>query len=152
MIFGLDAWIIWLILMVAFLVIESLTFNMTTIWFAAGCLAAIILDLFQAEVLWQVIVMLAVSILLLVLYIMIIKPRTGSPGNPAVPTNADRLIGAEGLVIEPIDPVNGTGQVKVSGQIWSAVSENNQKLDKDTSVMVLEIRGVKVVVRPRQAG
>ncbi len=46
MIFGIPAWLFWLIIMIAALVVEALTFNMTTIWFAAGSLAAMIIALF----------------------------------------------------------------------------------------------------------
>ena len=63
-------------------------------------------------------------------------------------TNADRFIGEEAMVIKKIDDINNDGQVKIAGQVWSAVSEDKSPLEEGTIVKVIAIRGVKLVVEP----
>jgi len=62
-------------------------------------------------------------------------------------TNSDRLIGEVGIVIEKIDTIQGTGQIKVSGQIWSAKSFDKGVIERDDRVEILDIQGVKLVVK-----
>ena len=61
-------------------------------------------------------------------------------------TNADRIIDQEGLVIETINPLENTGLIRVRGQIWSARTYHDQVIEKDSLVLVKEIKGVKAVV------
>ena len=58
--------ILWLILLIILLVIEAISLELTTIWFAGGALAAFIAALVGADVVVQVVLFLAVSIVLLV--------------------------------------------------------------------------------------
>ena len=147
MIFGFEAWIFWLVFLIIFLVIEAATVNMTTIWFATGCLVALGLDLLGATPTVQFIVMLIVSSISLMFFLLYIKPRLRRGGNRIVATNADRLIGEAAIVTEGIEPVAGKGQIKVGGQIWSAVSESGQTISAGKDVRIVAIRGVKAVVR-----
>ena len=50
----------------------------------------------------------------------------------------------EGIVTKDIDPIEGKGQVKVIGQVWSAKSEH--PISEGTKVKVLSLEGVKIVV------
>jgi hypothetical protein len=61
-------------------------------------------------------------------------------------TNVDSLIGKEGKVVKTMDPFK-MGQVNVKGQIWSAKPENDETITEDTIVEVVEIAGVKLIVR-----
>lgn len=146
MIFGVQSWIVWLVLLVVFLIVEALTLGLVTIWFAGGALAAIIVSLLTDNVYIQSAVMIIVSLVLLMLYIFLIKPKFGKLATKAEPTNADRAIGKEGIVIEDIHPDEGVGQVKVGGQIWSAVSDDLSIILKGQRILVKEIRGVKLIV------
>jgi membrane protein implicated in regulation of membrane protease activity len=149
MIFGISAWLFWLIFLIVFLLVEAFTFNMTTIWFAAGSLTALILALLGQPVWLQASAMVLVSAVMLLIFIFVIKPRmSGSQGRPFEPTNADRIIGQEALVIETLDPVAGSGLIKVKGQTWSSVSEDRSVIQAGSKVTVIAIQGVKAVVKP----
>ena len=150
MIFGIPAWIIWTALLVIFLVFEAITLELVTIWFAIGSVIALLLSIFGAPVIVQVIAMVVVSVALLVVFIYLIKPRLGSFGKKPEATNADRAIGSEGIVTAAIDPVRGTGLVRVRGQLWSAVTVDNQGIAEGKSVVVKEIKGVKLVVEEKE--
>ena len=151
MILQLDAWIFWLALLAIFLIVEAVTVNLTTIWFAVGSLAALILDLAGQSVALQVTAMIVVSSVLLALFLIVIRPRMNLAKGSRTPTNADRLIGQEALVIEPIDPIQGTGQIRALGQTWSANSLNQQPIATGTPVRIVEIRGVKAIVTAKEA-
>jgi len=149
MIFGLDAWIVWTALIVIFLVVEALTINMTTTWFAIGSAVALIFSILGLKVWIQATAFVLVSVGLLLLFIFMIKPRIGSLMKKSEATNADRVIGLEGVVTTEIDPIQATGLVKVKGQVWSAASSDDSKIPEGTPVVVKEIRGVRVVVKPK---
>ena len=64
-------------------------------------------------------------------------------------TNADRTIGAQGVVVETIDNIAAQGQVKVRGAVWSArTAADGTVLPEGTHVQVLRIEGVKAIVAP----
>jgi membrane protein implicated in regulation of membrane protease activity len=149
MIAGLDAWVFWLILMIIFLTIEAATFNLTAVWFAGGCLAALILDLLGTSEYAQMIVMVVLSALLLLLYLLVLKPRLNHGGSSISATNADRFIGRDALVIEPVDPSAGTGLIKAMGQVWSAVSEDGRPVARGILTTIVAIQGVKVIIKAK---
>ncbi len=140
-------WVIWLILLVISLIIEAATMGLTTVWCAVGCLVGIILDLCHVDVMIQIIAMIVVTVISFVVCIIWIKPMVDARRMGKIqPTNADRVIGHEGVVIKTIDPVAGKGQIKVDGQIWSAKCEVS--VEEGKKVRVLSLEGVKAVVEP----
>lgn len=143
---GIPMWLFWVILMVVFLVIEAAFAGLTTIWCAAGCLVAAILAACGSPIWLQIVVMVLVSVALFILFIVWIKPNMKDIKKiNKEPTNADRVLGQEGIVIEDIDPIDAKGQIKVLGQVWSATSD--KKIASDTKVIVTDIQGVKLVVK-----
>ena len=138
-------WIIWLIFAVIMLVIEIVTTGLATLWFAIGAVVAMIMDLCGASVTSQIIAMAAISAVCFVVCMIWVKPKLESLRKKNVQkTNADRLIGREGVVIVPFNSTEGKGQVKVEGQIWSAKS--GEDYTEGTKVTVKAIEGVKLVV------
>lgn len=134
---------VYLGLFVVFLVIEAITFNLVTIWMAAAALLTSIYAYFFPE---QYIVQAFICIVLSVIFIAATKPLTKKLLKDAPKTNADRLLGETGIVIDAIDDLKGTGQVKVKGQIWSAKTENGESVSADKKVKIKKIEGVKLVV------
>ena len=58
------------------------------------------------------------------------------------------LIGNIGIVTQDIDSINGTGQIKVKGELWSAIGKDNINISKGSKVTIEEIQGVKAIVTP----
>lgn len=137
--------IIWLVLLILFAASEAVTVGLTSIWFAAGALVALIAALLGGAIWIQLTLFLAVSLLCL----LAVRPLAKRHVNDkVVPTNADRAIGAEALVTEDIDNVHGKGAVIIRGVTWSARSEDGGAIAAGTMVRVLRIEGVKVFVEP----
>lgn len=138
-------WVIWLAIAVVMFIIEAVTTGLATLWFGIGALVAMIMDLCGASVPAQVIVMAIVSIVCFVLCMIWVRPKLESLRKKNIQhTNADRLIGKEGVVIVSLNNTEGKGQVKVDGQIWSAKAESN--IAEGIRVTVKAIEGVKLVV------
>ena len=134
---------IWLILMVIFLIVEATTVTMTSLWFAAGSLAALIVAATGGPIGFQVAVFLVVSAALLAC----LRPVIRKHFNPKlVPTNVDSVVGAQGYVTSDIDNVSATGTVKLGAMEWTARSTRGTGIPKGTLVKVDKIEGVKVFV------
>ena len=138
-------WVVWLVLAVIMLVIEIVTTGLATLWFALGAIVAMVMDLCGAPLSSQVIVMAAVSVVCFILCMIWVRPKLESLRKKNVQrTNADRLIGREGVVIVPLNGAEGKGQVKVDGQVWSAKSDSD--IEEGIKVTIKAIEGVKLVV------
>ena len=135
--------VVWLALMVLLLIVEALTAPLVCIWFAIGALAALISALFGAAIWLQVVWFLLVSLLTLWLTRPIAVKYLNSR---RVATNADRVVGAEGVVTEDIDNIAGTGAVKLDGKEWTARSGSGANIAKGAVVRVERIEGVKLIV------
>lgn len=137
---------IWLVIVVILLIVEFATAALTTIWFAGGALAGLVLAAIGAPLWLQVAVFAALSVIL----VFLTRPLAEKIRGAAVKTNADRMIGREAVVIEKIDNIEGTGAVRVDGQEWTARSVNPEhKIEKGEVVMVRSISGVKLMVGKR---
>ena len=104
----ISTWVIWLVVAIIMLVIEVVTTGLATLWFALGAIVAMVMDLCGAPLASQIIVMALVSIVSFILCMIWVRPKLESLRKKNVQrTNADRLIGREGVVIVPFDSVNG---------------------------------------------
>ena len=138
-------WIIWLVIAVVMFVIEAATTGLATLWFGIGAVVAMIMDLCGASVASQIIVMAVISAVCFAVCMIWIRPKLESLRKKNIQhTNADRLIGREGVVIVPLNATEGKGQVKVDGQIWSAKADTD--IAEGVKVTVRSIEGVKLVV------
>lgn len=136
--------VVWLIAAILFAIIEALTMGLATIWFAGGAIAAMLLALLNLNVGIQIAAFLVVSIVLLVFTrkLFVGKLKTGD-----VKTNVDALIGERAVVTTEIKPLS-TGIIRVGGQEWTAVSENDDEIiAAGETVVIIEIHGVKAVVK-----
>lgn len=135
--------IIWLILMIAFLLLETTTVMLISVWFAAGALVALILSLFSLPLPVQVIAFAVVSCGLLAL----LRPLVQKFLKPKiVKTNLDSVIGSIGPVTVAIENNTAVGQVKLGAMYWTARSTTGEPIPEGTLVRVDRIEGVKVFV------
>lgn len=141
---GLGA-IVWLIIAVVLCVIEGATIQLVCVWFACGSLFAMLASFIGAPVWLQMLIFLVSSIAVLIvgrpILLEKIKPKREA-------TNADRVVGQVGLVLEEIDNLRQTGRVSANGLDWSARSEGGERIPEGTQVVVRRIEGVKLIVWP----
>ena len=124
---------LWFGLMVIFIVVEALTVNMVSAWFAAGALAALITELTGAPVGFQI----AAFILISAVTLALLRPMAKKHFNPRITrTNVDALVGKTCLCVTAIDNLASQGQVKIGDVEWSARSTNGEPIPVGTQVKI----------------
>lgn len=138
-------WSIWLIAAGVFFIAEIATAGFLIFWLGIGALLAMITSFITDSIIIQTIVFVVSSCIL----IPLTKPLADKfITKKTVPTNSYSLINKHGIVISDINPIEGVGQVKVNGEIWSAKTEAESLIEKGTEIEVIKIDGVKLVVSP----
>ncbi len=136
---------IWLGLMILFLIIEGITAGLTSIWFAAGALAALIAAAFNGPLWLQIALFVVVSGVAL----CFTRPLARKYLNAKVkPTNADRVLDMIGIVKDPIDNIAAAGTVYIDGKVWTARSESGENISAGIKIKPVRIDGVKLIVSP----
>ena len=134
----------WVVTCVICFVIEEVTLGLTTIWFSAGAIVALVAASAGLDFFTQFVIFLVVSLVLLIFTrkIFIKKLKTGN-----TKTNVDALIGRKAVLTEDITAFS-VGAVKINGKYWSAVCEDrSSELKAGTEIEVTGIEGVKVIVK-----
>jgi membrane protein implicated in regulation of membrane protease activity len=124
-------------------VLEGMTAQLVSIWFVLGSIAGLISAICNVPIIAQVVIFIAVTVITLALTRPIVKKRLNTKVQK---TNADRCIGQDAVVIEDIDNLAPTGQVKTDGKVWTARSSDQNVIPKDSVVTVEKIDGVKLIV------
>ncbi len=144
-----QAWF-WLAVIILFLVIEMITVSLVSIWFVGGALAAFLAAYFTDTMWIQVVAFLAVSVVLLVLLRPLARKLSVKQKDQMV-SGAKAMIGKQAIVTEEIDSVHAKGAVQVNGQYWTAKTKLfEDKIPKDTIVDIIDVDGVKLIVRPAE--
>lgn len=135
----------WAILFIALLVIEIVTVNLVSVWFALGALAAYITAMITGNVFIQLLVFTIVSTISLILTKPFMNKYFKQTGIEKLNTN--RVIGKYGVVTKKITKTSD-GEVKVDGKLWTAVS--NKTISEGTTIVVKELKGIKLVVNIKE--
>jgi membrane protein implicated in regulation of membrane protease activity len=130
-------WQFWLILAGVFFIIEIITVGFLVFWFSIGALIAMIASLFIKNFVVQA------SIFVISSFVAKITQK-----DKVVKTNVYSVEGKVAKVVVDVEPVEGKGQIKVDGELWSAKSYNDTFISKDTEVLIEKIDGVKAIVKP----
>lgn len=132
----------WLGMVIVFTVIEIFTAGLTTIWFAIGSIPMIFLSFLPIPFLYQVLIMLVISIVLLIFTRPFFVKKLNANKEK---TNVDALIGKTALVTKKITKFE-KGEVKIDGKIWTAKSVSEEDLEEGTECLLQSIEGVTAIV------
>jgi membrane protein implicated in regulation of membrane protease activity len=133
----------WLAAAGVLLVIEMLTVDLLFASLAFSALMAAAANAFGLDMATQGVVFgVAAAISLLVLRPIALKHLRKRPADFA--TNVEALVGAPALALSQITDISG--QVKLSGEVWSARSESGL-IAAESRVEVVAIEGATAVVR-----
>ncbi|HIU57179.1 MAG TPA: NfeD family protein [Candidatus Ornithomonoglobus merdipullorum] len=136
--------ILWLAGIVAFIILEAVTYQLISIWFVIGAIGGLIAAMCGVDFYVQMAVFLAISILLLILLrpvsMKLIKKQDFK-------SNADSLIGKSILVTQEVNNIKGTGQGKVNGMVWTVRSETDETIAAGELAEIKRIEGVKLIVK-----
>ncbi len=142
--------IIWLVLFILLIIVEICTVNLTTIWFAGGSLAALLVNVLGANIYIQILVFLAVScILLICTRPWAVKYLNGK----RLKTNYESEIGRIIKLTQRVDNINETGKSIVNGQEWTVRSSDDKTvLEEGKLAKVVAVSGVKLIVEEYKEG
>ena len=136
---------IWLIAAGVFFIIEMATIGFLVFWLGIGALLAMVTSFITDSILIQALVFIITSTLLLIFTRPLVDKFIKIPKE--VKTNAYSIIGKKGIVISKINNIEGVGQIKIDGDVWSAKSATDEDIPENTEVEIVEIDGVKAVVK-----
>ena len=137
-------WYLWLIIAGLFFVGEIFTNGFLIFWFGIASIVAMLSSFITDNIYIQTVIFLISSCILLLASKPLFKRIMKS--NTPINTNAFSIVDKKGVVLLDIDNNKGVGQIKVNGEVWSAKSETDELISKDSEVVVLNIEGVKAVV------
>ncbi|MCL4408126.1 MAG: NfeD family protein [Thermotogae bacterium] len=140
--------IFWIFLGALMCVTEIFMPTFFLFWFGLGSFAAAITSLF-ADLMIQIIVFIIVSAILVIFtrpLALKVLQRKDSPRKISI----DEIVGERALVIETIDFEKNRGKVKVNGDIWRAVTEDNSTVNINEYVIILKVDGTKLIVRKEE--
>lgn len=139
-------WYIWLIVAGVCFIIEMLTVGFFVFWFGIGALITMIISiLFPDNMLLQATIFVISSTILIFLTKPFVDKFTKK--DKKIVTNAYSIIGKKGIVTQDIKETYGIGQVKISGETWSAKTSDGSVIEKGSQIEVIQIDGVKAVVQ-----
>lgn len=135
---------IWLIASAIMFILEIFTISFLLFFPALGAFLAFLCAIFGASIQVQIITFV-ISSILLIAFIRPIVTKFFKAKDVAM--NSESVIGKNAVVIKEIDNLHGKGQVKVAGEIWSAVSSTDENIEEGSTVIILKIEGVKLIVK-----
>jgi len=141
----MDAWVIWILVAVAFGVGEVLTTTFVLAPFSVGALVAALVAAIGGGAVGSWATFIVVSLLMLWVVRPIARSHMRTPAQLRTGTAA--LIGRRAIVLERIANDEGVGCVKIDGEVWTARAYvDDQVIEAGTPVQVIEIRGATALV------
>ena len=137
----------WLGVIVIALILEALTTDLVSVWFAPGALVAMVLAVFGVHFVIQVVICLVISIALMILAKTVFKNFLHKRKD-VVNTSVSALEGRTALVEEEINNQADAGVVKINGQLWRARMEDDTQIaPKGAHVQILHVNGTQLICK-----
>jgi membrane protein implicated in regulation of membrane protease activity len=136
---------LWLGIAVVLGIGEMLTAGFFMLPFAIGAAIAALLAWADVSLTVQLVVFITTSLVAVVA----LRRFAWSDHEPSYPVGVKRFVNARGVVTEPIDPVQGSGRVRIGqGENWRATSANATPISTGSPIRVVEVAGTHLVVEP----
>ena len=136
---------VWLAVIAISLIIEIVTLDLVSVWFACGAIIPFILSAIGG-----IYIELQIAVFIIVTALLFIFVRKYAQKllfrNMNTKTNVDSLIGKHFRLLEETD-FEHMGSVKVNDVTWTATSESGEKIEKGSLVEVVKIEGNKLIVK-----
>ena len=112
----MPAWVVWLLIAVAFAAGEIFTFAFLLAPIALAALAAAFVAALGADAPFQLVVFIAGALASILVVRPIARRHLRTP--VALRTGTAALVGARGIVLDRVDDMSG--RVKIGGEVWTA--------------------------------
>lgn len=146
-----NAWLSWVGFGVLLSVIELLSLDLVLAMFALGAFSAAVASALGAPF-WLCLLIFGVISLTLLFFARPPMARRLHDG-PTLTTGVHALAGREGVVLEPVDDLNG--RIELAGEVWSARTEAPSRagsaIESGVRVVVTRIEGATAVVQTKES-
>ena len=136
----------WFILAIIFAVIEACTMALTTIWFAIASVIMAFVAFLPIPFRYQLLLFIIISA---VLFVFLRKISVQWFSKKKEKTNVEAMSGKTALVTKKITKFE-KGEIKVDGIVWTAKTESDTELNKNTECIIERIEGVTAVVTQKK--
>ena len=136
----------WFILAVIFAIIEINTMALTTIWFAIASVIMAFVAFLPIPFRYQLLLFIVISA---VLFVFLRKISVQWFSKKKEKTNVEAMAGKTALVTKKITKFE-KGEIKVDGIVWTAKTESDSELNKNTECIIERIEGVTAVVTQKK--
>ena len=140
--------VIWFAAVIVFLIIEGVTYQLVSIYLAAGAVGGLVMYILGFDFMPQMIVFLIVSVLLLIL-VRPISVKTMKNGG-RLRTNTDSLVGKRVYITKTVDNIMDSGEGRVNGSDWSVRSDSGAVIAAGKTAVIERIEGVKLIVSAKR--
>ncbi len=137
---------VWLFVFVSAIVVEAITQEFVSIWFAVGALVAMIFCAFPWMPFWgEIIIFSVISLLSLALTRPVVKKLTERGTRY---TNVDEFVGKRTKLEKEVTKFEA-GEIKVNGILYSAIlmEDVEETISTDSIVEIVALKGNKIVVK-----
>lgn len=141
-----NLWFVWALICLLALILELLSGTFYLMCFSIGAASSILVSIFPTPF-WVQVLAFAVASALCVFCVRPFAVCYLHPSHANRTSNAEALIGRDGIVIEPITAEN-PGYVKVDGDEWRAVAADGRGVAKGALVRIVGMDSIIVTVEP----
>lgn len=138
--------VLWIAIFLIALCIELSTSQLVSVWFCGGALVSLVLAIIGIPVLYQILVWVLVSAILLILSKFVFKKKLDVADTK---TNADSMIGEKILITKDVSKET-VGEGKIRDVVWSIIVEDDIIIKEGEFAIVKDIRGNKLVVSRKE--
>lgn len=134
---------VWVAITVICIVIETMTFALTTIWFAISAFVMVFLASSPIPFPVQLLIFVALSMILLIFTRPVLQKKLDQK---KIATNYERIIGQIAVVTKKITALD-KGAIKINGMEWTAAIKEDNVLEEGSKCVIEEIAGVTAFVK-----
>ena len=139
---------VWLAVIAISIIIEIITLDLVSVWFAFGAVVPFILSAIEGVgIEWQIAIFVVVSALLIIFVRKYAQKLLFK--NMNAKTNVDALEGRKVRLLEDTD-FEKNGSVKINDVVWTAISDDGKLIKQGSLVEIVKVDGNKLHVRETQ--
>ena len=142
----MDAWHIWVIVALVFVIVEMFTTGFAVMCISFGCLFGAGAAALNWSLTWQLLIF-AIFTAIAFLTVRPLFCKLLYKTSNDVKTNAEALIGRRAIATERIEGELHPGRVKVDGDDWKAISLDNEAIEVGDAVEITAIDSIIVTVK-----